>query len=983
MSRLAAAITGLPQHLLLALVRGYRLLLKPWLGRIGAALTSVLLLISPAILYHSRYIRNDIYMAVWTVLLIAALFYYLRDRRPGWLVGGAAVLMVSMATKETAYIFGWMGLVFLITTVVWQKVSQRNHIWLFLGGAIIGLVLWAAGYVLGHVPIGAEQATVGNTQRLIGSLLVMLGGSALIAAICGTLIRSRRPRPSVIVEAIRNVPRQTWIIVFVVMFIIYSLLFTTFFTNPPGFVTGIAGSISYWMAQQNVVRGDQPFYYYFLTLTMYEYLPFLLGMMATIYYLVRRPAREQEETEEPAGETIPLRDSTSTPRRKAGTDKAAAPRQVYDTGPLFIAFLVFWNLATLFLYSWAGERMAWLTVHPALSMIIIGGKFGGELLERVDWREAWRRGGALLAVLLPVTLFGGLTMVTRQPFQGLSLANLQKTGSWLAALLVTLLLLALIVVVVRRLGGRLAWPVAAATLLLLLAAFTVRTAWTFAYITYDYSTELMTFAHGTPDVTRTMDEIAEISRRTAGDKLIKVAYDGDVSWPLEWYMREYPNRVFYGENPSREQMDVPIVLAGDKNDSKVQPYLADKYVRFKRRLVWWPTYEYRDLTPKRIWSILTTPEKRQKLWDILYWREYPRSTDDWYYVHNFYMYVRKDVAQQIWDLGALPPESYEMPEDLYAKTYVDLSVVRSWGTAGAEAGQFNRPRGIAIGPDGEVYVVDSDNARIQVFSSEGAFVRQWGSYCDMETGTGCLDPDGNGPLAPGDGQFKEPWGIAVDGDANGGAIRVYVADTWNHRVQAFELDGSFVAKWGNFGQTQSAAGGENLFYGPRDLVVDKQGRLFVSDTGNKRIMVFDRSGTYLAQWGGGGLAAGSFEEPVGLALDSDGDLYVADTWNRRVQFFGPGYNYVREWPVEGWFGTNVTNKPFIDVDSQGRAYVTDPEGYRVCVFDNQGTIVATFGRYGYEMDAFTMPTGIAVDPAGYIYVTDPDGQKVLKFEPLP
>ncbi len=617
-------------------------------------------------------------------------------------------------------------------------------------------------------------------------------------------------------------------------------------------------------------------------------------------------------------------------------------------------------------------------------MIIITGKFGGELLERVDWREAWRRGGVLLALLLPVTLFGVLTLVTRQPFQGLSVSNLQATGSWLAALLVTLLLLALTVLVVRRLGGRLAWSVAAATLFVFLAAFTVRTAWMFAYIDYDYSTELMTFAHGTPDVTRTMDEIAEISRRTVGDKQIKVAYDSDVSWPLEWYMREYPNRVFYGDNPGRDQMDVPIVLAGDANDSKVQPYLADRYFRFKRRLVWWPTYDYRGLTPKRIWDILTTPEKRQTLWDILYWREYPRSTDDWYYVHNFYMYVRKDIAQQIWDLGAMPPESYEMPADLYAKAYVELPVRPLVGYRRHRARPIQPPAGHSrrAGRRG-VCRRFGQRPHPGLLAPDGAFLRQWGSYCNMETGAGCLDPDGDGPLALGDGQFQEPWGITVDGDATGGANRVYVADTWNHRIQVFERDGTFVTKWGKLGQLSSASGGEDLFYGPRDLVVDSQGRLFVSDTGNKRIVVFDRDGTYLAQWGGGGLAAGSFEEPVGLALDSDGDLYVADTWNRRVQFFGPGYNYIREWPVEGWLGTNVTNKPYIDVDSQGRAYVTDPEGYRVCVFDNQGTVVATFGRYGTESDAFTMPTGIALDLGGYIYVTDPDGQKVLKFEPLP
>ncbi len=335
------------------------LLLKPWLGRIGAALTSVLLLISPAILYHSRYIRNDIYMAVWTMLLIAALFYYLRDRRPGWLVAGAAVLMLSMATKETAYIFGWMGLVFLIMAIVWQKVGQRKQVWLFVGGSALGVVLLGLSILFGNLDpklfvsgaglteeqLSAQIVAVGNTLSLIKSVLLMLGGTVLIATICAPLVvRSRLPLQSRIAEAIRAVPRSTWIIAIVVMFIIYSLLFTTFFTNPPGFVTGIAGSISYWMAQQNVVRGDQPWYYYFLTLTMYEYLPFLFGIIATIYYLVRRPAREQEETEEPAGETVPHRDSAGTPRRKAAADGPAALRQIYDTGPLFIAFLVFWNL---------------------------------------------------------------------------------------------------------------------------------------------------------------------------------------------------------------------------------------------------------------------------------------------------------------------------------------------------------------------------------------------------------------------------------------------------------------------------------------------------------------------------------------------------------------------------------------------------------------------------------------------------------------
>jgi len=692
---------------------------------------------------------------------------------------------------------------------------------------------------------------------------------------------------------------------------------------------------------------------------MYEFLPFLISMIATIYYVIRGV---------PAGAG-----------RDAGAPEAGTPAgRRASTDALFLSFLVFWNLMTLFAYSWAGERMAWLTVHPVLPMIFITGRFLGDWAERVDWRELWRRGGALLALLLPITAFGCYTLLTKRPFQGLSVFKLQETGNWIAALVITLLLLALVVLVVRRLGGRLAIATAIATLLLVLTAFTIRTAWRFAYITYDYATELMVFAHGTPDVTRTMDEIADISRRTVGDKQIKVAYDGDVSWPLEWYMREYPNRVFYGDNPGREQLDVPVVLAGDKNDDKVRPYLEDRYYRFKRRLVWWPTYDYQNLTFKRIWDILTTPEKRELLWDILYWRKYPRTTDDWYHVHNFYMYVRKDVAQQIWGFGAVPPDAFELPPDPYAEAYTEVATAAVWGQIGTEPGQFNRPRGIAVGPDRNVYVVDSDNARIQVFTTDGVLVTQWGSRCNLADPVGCQDPDGSGPLALGDGQFQEPWGIAVDS-----AGLVYVADTWNHRIQVFQADGSFVRKWGSFGQVAAASGGENVFYGPRGVAVDGQGRVFVSDTGNKRIVVSSSDGTYLYQWGGPGLGPGAFEEPVGVALDVDGNLYVADTWNQRVQVFDSDFTYLREWTVDAWLGQGVANKPFIAVDGQGRVYVTDPEGYRVIVFDGQGGLVATFGTYGYEADAFVLPTGIAVDGDGYIYVTDPEGQKVLKFEPLP
>jgi uncharacterized protein (TIGR03663 family) len=939
------------------------LLLRRWLGRAGAVIASILLLISPITLYYSRYIRNDVYIAVWTMLMIVALFHFLHSHKPGWFYLGAVALMLSMTTKEVAYIFGFIGLVFVIELLLWEKTSPRRQFWLYVAGAVLSVVLLIVAALLRPAPVqGAEPAqAAGGVMKVLQSVVMILGGTTLAVLVSATLIRCRHPRPSIVAEAVRTLSWRNWLIAIIVMFLIYTLLFTTFFTNPVGLGSGIFGSISYWLAQQEVQRGGQPWYYYFLLLPMYEFVPLLFGLMAMVYYLFRslfsRPEQEELETE---------------------TQSLAEGPLARNADAHFVAFLIFWTLSTLFIYSWAGEKMPWLGVHLALPLIILTGKFSGDLFGRVDWRAVWQRSGALLALLLPITLFGLYTLIKLQPFRGLSIFKLQETGSWLAALVVTVLLLILVWLVIRRLGGRYTVLVILATMLVFLSFFTVRFAWMAAYINYDYATELLVYAHGTPDVTRTMNEIADISRRTVGDKMIEVAYDSDVSWPLEWYMREYPNRKFYSDKPSREALDVPIVLAGDKIDEKVRPFLGDRYNCSKRRLVWWPNQQYMGLTWQRVGDILTSPEKRKILWDILYWRKYPRTPDDWYHVHNFSFCVRKDVAQQLWNYGAVPPEAYELPPDPYTEAHVDLPSTRVWGdggNAGTGPGRFNHPRGIAAGPDGRVYVVDSDNHRVQVFDADGTFLQQWGSNCNLATGLGCVDPDGSGPLESGDGQFQEPWGIAVGPDG-----RVYVADTWNHRIQVFDADGTFLAKWGTYGQSEDASW---LFYGPRDVAVDASGRVFVTDTGNKRVMVFDQEGTYLQQWGGEGAGPGQLEEPVGIAVTPNGTVYVADTWNQRVQVFDGDGTFLRQWTVEAWYGESVVNKPYLALDGKGRVYITDPEGYRVAVFSGEGDLLATFGLYGYDDNSFSLPTGIDVGTEGSIYVTDTDGQRVMKFEPLP
>ena len=110
-------------------------------------------------------------------------------------------------------------------------------------------------------------------------------------------------------------------------------------------------------------------------------------------------------------------------------------------------------------------------------------------------------------------------------------------------------------------------------------------------------------------------------------------------------------------------------------------------------------------------------------------------------------------------------------------------------------GQFRYPTSIAVDRDGFVYVSDDDNSRIQKFTSDGQFVTKWGKKCHMSQGSGCEDPDGDGSLELGDGEFYGIVDLAV-GD-NG---FVYALDYRNNRVQKSTLDGQFVDKWQGYGK---------------------------------------------------------------------------------------------------------------------------------------------------------------------------------------
>ncbi len=123
------------------------------------------------------------------------------------------------------------------------------------------------------------------------------------------------------------------------------------------------------------------------------------------------------------------------------------------------------------------------------------------------------------------------------------------------------------------------------------------------------------------------------------------------------------------------------------------------------------------------------------------------------------------------------------------------TLVKKWGSKGNNPGQFDQPQNLVIDSSSTVFVADLANHRIQKFDSNGNFMIQWGSYCDVNAPDNrCIDPDGSGPLALGDGQFSYLTDVAVDSSDH-----VYVVDHFNYRIQKFDSNGNFIAKWGSPG----------------------------------------------------------------------------------------------------------------------------------------------------------------------------------------
>lgn len=1029
-ARLAPVLFGMGVIFVVYLMRGY-------LGRTGAIVAGIMVTIGPSLLFHSRYIRDDIFMAFFTILWIYGAFRYVDARRMRYLAIMVAGMAFGFATMENHFIHGAIIGSFVAVWALWQVVGLR---WLLaivapiaIGGAswwvlhevkqdfyglivlgVFGVVSLAAliismrgrWHLLRNHP-AADLAVLMLTLVLpfLSSFVFALTGGdptvftnaadytsqemiirlSILVALCvlasvGIGVAWFR-RDSIAEDGRWRPTLLRWAALFGFFWLVQIVFFTTFFTNTvQGLATGVVGSLGYWLAQQGVKRGSQPVYYYALIGWLYEFLPAILSLagMATIGYNVVRATSRQEAWDPVEPGDLPAYSSR-------GDD---APDYRRQTRFIFVLFLVWWTFGAWIGYTVAGEKMPWLLTHMALPMSILGGWWFGRLLCRIDWRAAWARRTWLLVLALPaLTVLAIVVLVDMSGDAGVEGSTAGRILQWLlifGAAGGVLFSATYALLACGFLQGMRLLAVGGVAVLLL---FTIRTSYTLNYINYDMATEYLVYAHGGPDIKRALTELDTISERTVGGRNIVVAYDNDSAWPFSWYMRLYPNAKYYGESPTPDAMAAPVVIVGPANRAKVEPYMARDYVKRTYRRIWWPEMDYFDLTPDRVWGALSDPAQRERIFDIIAFRKYRdpqnlsqfRDLSKWPYQGEFDMYVRRDLASQIWDLAVVPMA----PTELSNVPVIEPGQVRTIAATGVYDGAYDdlplfAPRAVAVGPNGERVIADTSNHRIVVVDGTGAELRTFGSHCNLTdpTATPCVDLDGDGPLALGDGQFFEPWGVAVDP-----AGQIFVADTWNGRIQVFDAEGRFLRKWGVFATTNGDLGDPNSLFGPRGIAIDLDGNLLVADTGNKRILRFSPTGETLGQVGGGGVIAGRFEEPTDVKVDpTDGTIVVADAWNGRIQRFSPLLEYAGEFAVPGWAGRDVFQKPYLTVARDGTIYATDPATALVMVFARDGTVKAAFGGPGTDESHLGLPNGIAADlVAGQVIVADGGNNRVMVF----
>ncbi|MHB8620168.1 MAG: flippase activity-associated protein Agl23 [Chloroflexota bacterium] len=798
--------------------------------------------------------------------------------RLGALITGAiftispAFLYYSRFTREDIYV-AFFTFLMVVGMFGWLHSRRRGYIYLLFTATALAF------------------ATKENTF-----ITLFMFGTFLLGVLLWEALGRADGTP--VAESIRAIPARTWWIGIGCFVTVIVLLYTTFLTNRHGLIDAFTSSLSYWLAQQGVKRGNQPGYYYALLLPAYEQIPVLFGVLGIAYYVFRRwwfaflalfciAAAQVLAT---------ISSHLTTPLVGAIALVLAVSTLVagLSAGRLFATFLTYWALLSFVIYSWAGEKMPWLVIHIAMPLVLLAGLFLGDIFSKQNWRQ-W--------------------------------------GEW-------------------------RWLAAAGAIFL--GLFTIHADWPLNYYRGDIPRDMLIYTQTSPQVKQAVAEIDRLSNHLTDGHGLDILVEQSsqcCTWPFAWYLRDYHKLTYVPVLSSAPTQ--PVVITSVENDAHDKPLLTN-YVGSEYKLRSWFPEDYRGLTLQKALTTITNPTKRQTLWNWLTLRQPPSplgSTDfDLWIRKDVASSTVSNFAYRAAAAAAAAPANITLGPDPFQSKTVKIPSLLRMGSAGQGAGQLAGPRGIAVAPDGSYYVADQANNRIEKFSPTGTFELKWGSkgsansQFDSPSGL-ALDKSGNvwvtdlwnhrveefdangtflrafggyAAAAAGSqpGKFFGPRGIAIGAHGN-----VYVTDTGNKRVQKFSPTGTFLTMWGQGG----ASSGQ--FEEPMGIAVGPGGNVYVADTWNRRIQKFTPAGTFLSQisvptWPP---SQTNIDEPS-LAVEPNGVVLATDPLRSRVLAFTRTGGLVTAWGGPGNDAASLSSPTGVAIAPNGQVAVSDTLNNRVLVF---------------------------------------------------
>ncbi len=585
-------------------------LLRRQMGVPGALATSVFLTVSPSLLYFSRFIRNDIFMAVWALGLFIILWHYLERPRSSLLVAWAAIWALAYTTKESAFLLaGSFGLFLIMLTLPdlwrWAKGSMRldairpaGDLLIVLG--TLSLPMWApfVGFFQRFVGITLVNADPNDPRIASGEVIraavetgAPAGGALYIALFLVFVLVGI----SITLGLIWDKRRWPWL---AALFIGVTLpLFTSMFTNGTGFFTGYWGSLGYWIAQHAVERAGQPLYYYAIGLSIYEFLvvgPSLIGGLFLFF-----------------------------------------------KGTLFDRATVSWAAITFGLFSLAGERMPWLLVGITLPMTLIAGRTVGLMIGHIK--------GSRYA---PAGIFGGLGLMLAVPFMLLQTLRADDVTSnvsfWMTIALAVIVVAGTLVLVLQlrvnpavkaaanalsTLSPERHSTILAAVMLggmVTLLGFTIFIGWraTYPYSGLERPTELLVYSQTGQETKYASECINHIADKTGLGKdglRLLIGESDNFAWQWRWYARDYKNTeyLFIKDNPPEEPLNADVVLVS----KSVQGSLATALEGYTEagdisHLWWFPNTAYSNISFTSLLTDLQRPESWRIATDYFLDRNY-------------------------------------------------------------------------------------------------------------------------------------------------------------------------------------------------------------------------------------------------------------------------------------------------------------------------------------------------------------------------